>query len=389
MRRPGSPLSHSAILARALGIPALMGVEAQLAGLADGTLVALDGERGRVWVQPDDAQLAELRSRAEGWLAGREAMRASSRSPARTRDGRRVEVVANIGSLAEARLALANGAEGVGVLRTEFLFLNRPDAPTEEEQYVAYAAIAEVLGERPLTIRTLDIGGDKPLPYLVLERESNPFLGLRGIRISLERPDLLRTQLRAILRAGAGHQVKVMFPMVSSPVEVRAARALLAEAQAELLHAGVPFAESTETGIMVEVPAVITMADRLAGEVQFFSIGTNDLSQYLMAADRTNARVAGLADDLQPAVLRSVYRVAQAAHAAGIWVGLCGELAGDPLAVPLLVGMGLDELSANPAAIPAVKQAIARVTLAESQTLLAALDLDSADAVRAYLQSKA
>jgi phosphoenolpyruvate-protein phosphotransferase/dihydroxyacetone kinase phosphotransfer subunit len=384
----GSPLSHSAILARALGIPAVMGVEAQLSRLAEGTPVALDGQQGIAWVMPEGEALADLQRRRHAWLAARQRAQAASQRPAHTGDGRRVEVVANIGSLADARLALANGAEGVGVLRTEFLFLNRLAAPSEEEQYAAYDAIAQLLETRPFIIRTLDIGGDKPLPYLAQEHEANPFLGWRGIRISLARPDLLKTQLRAILRASPGRRLKVMFPMVSSLAEVRAARAILVEAQAELRQAGLSFDDDLELGIMVEVPTCIVVADQLAAEAQFFSIGSNDLSQYLTAADRTNPRVAALADGLQPAVLRLIHQVVQAGHAAGIWAGLCGELASDPLAVPLLVGMGLDELSANPAAIPAVKEAIARITMPEAEALLAAaLALDSAEAVRACVQA--
>jgi len=385
----GGPTSHSAILLRALGIPAVTGVGPALAGLAEGTLLALNGDQGRVWVAPGPEQLAELQARQRAWQAAREAARRAAQAPARSRDGRPVEVVANVGGLADARAALADGAEGVGVLRTEFLFLNRPAAPSEEEQLAAYAAIARVVGQRPLVIRTLDAGGDKALPYLELGHEANPFLGWRGIRISLERPELLNTQLRAILRAGPGHRIKVMFPMVSTPGEVRAAKAILVEARAELGQAGIAFDADMEVGVMLEVPAAIAVADQLAAEVQFFSIGTNDLCQYLAAADRTNARVAALADSFQPALLRMVHQAVQVAHRAGIWVGLCGELAGDPLAAPLLLGMGLDELSMNPAAIPVVKQAISRWNVPDAEAVLAeALRLDSAEAVRQYLSAR-
>jgi multiphosphoryl transfer protein len=384
----GSPLSHSAILARGMEIPAVMGVEAQLADLDEGTQLALDGTRGRVWVTPNAAQLSELGSARQAWLTGTRAARATAHLPACTRDGHHIEVVANVGSLAETRTALANGADGVGVLRTEFLFLNRAIAPSEDEQAAAYAAIADQLGDRPCVIRTSDVGGDKPLPYLPQENEPNPFLGWRGIRIGLERPDLLKTQLRAILRASPGHQIKVMLPMISSCAEVRAARALLAEAMAELRRVSVPFDDDMEVGVMVEVPSAVMLADQLAREVAFFSIGTNDLSQYLLAADRTNPRVARLAEGLQPALLRAVHQVAQAAHAAGIRVALCGEMASDLLAVPLLGGGGMDDLSVNPAAVPAVKQAITRLTLTEAQALATvALELDSAEAVRDLLRA--
>jgi phosphocarrier protein FPr len=384
----GSPVSHSAILARGLGIPAVMGIEATLSRLAEGTPVALDGGSGQVWVAPDEGQLAEIQAARQTWLARVRTALPRAHAPARTRDGRPVEVVANVGSLAEVRAALANGADGVGVLRTEFLFSNRPTAPSEEEQLAAYAAIVDVLGERPCIIRTLDVGGDKPLPYLPVEREANPFLGWRGIRIGLEHPELLKTQLRAILRASLGHRVKVMFPMVALPTEVCAARAVLAAAQAELRNAGIPFDERMEVGIMVEVPSAVVVADRLARAVDFFSIGTNDLSQYMMAADRTSPRVAALADGRQPAVLRAVQQVVQAAHNADIWAGLCGELAGDSLAVPLWLGMGLDELSVNPAAVPAIKAAIVDTTVPEAEAALAAaLELDSAEAVAECLRT--
>lgn len=393
----GGATSHSAILARALGIPAVVGVGAEVLRLREGALLALDGQQGQVWVEPDPGRLAALQEQRDAWLATQQAARAAGQQPAITRDGRRIEVAANIRGLADARGALDYGAEGVGLLRTEFLYLERVTAPSEEEQLAAYKAIAEVLGTRPLIVRTLDVGGDKPLPYasaefstgLELEQEANPFLGWRGIRLCLDCPGLLKTQLRAILRASPGHQIKVMFPMVASVAEVRAAREILAEAQAELRQASIPFDEGMEVGIMVEVPSAVAVADQLAAEVDFFSIGTNDLSQYTMAADRTNARVAALADAFHPAVLRMVRDTVQAAHAAGIWVGLCGELAGDPLAAPILVGLGLDELSMNPPAIPAVKQAIARFTVAEAEAIAGeVLKLDSAEAVRQYVAAR-
>jgi phosphoenolpyruvate-protein phosphotransferase/dihydroxyacetone kinase phosphotransfer subunit len=386
----GSATSHSAILARALGIPAVVGAGPGLSNLVEDSMVALDGEKGLIWVNPDPDKLAEFEKQRHAWLTRQEAARAASRQPAITHDGRQVEVVANIGQIADVYQALDNGAEGVGLLRTEFLYLNREIAPAEEEQLGAYQAIAEVLGTRPCIIRTLDIGGDKSLPYLNLGQENNPFLGWRAIRYCLDRPDILKIQLRAILRASPSHQIKVMFPLIASLAEVCSAKVVLAEAQAELRQAGIPFDEGMEIGIMVEVPSAAIMADQLATEVDFFSIGTNDLCQYTMAADRTNARVADLADAFQPAVLRLIHQVIQTAHAAGIWVGLCGELAGDPLAVPLLLGMGLDEFSMSGPAIPIVKQIITQLTIPEAEAIAAdALKLDSAEAVRRYLVEKA
>ncbi len=385
----GGATSHSAILARALGIPAVVGVGPDLLRLAPETMLALDGDAGLIHVDPDEATLDQFQARRRAWLARQEAARAAGQAPAVTLDGHRVEVVANIRGVADARVALEYGAEGVGLLRTEFLYLDRETAPSEEEQLTAYRAIAQVMGQRPLIIRTLDVGGDKPIPYLDLGEETNPFLGWRGIRLCLDRPEILRTQLRAILRASPDHQIKVMFPMVSTVEEVRAAREILSQAQDELRQEGIPFDEEMEVGIMIEVPAAALQAEQLAQEVDFFSIGTNDLSQYTMAADRTNAQVAELADGLQPAVLRLIKAVIDAAHAAGIWVGLCGELAGDPLAAPVLLGLGLDEFSMNPPAIPAVKQAIRQITRAEAQEIArAVLGMESAEEVRAYLTRK-
>lgn len=379
----GNPNAHSAILARALGIPMVVGLGPAIMQLSDGTPLAMDGERGVVWVQPDAQTLATLTRQREAWQAMQRATREASRRPACTRDGRRVHVMANIRGLDDVRLALDCGAEGVGLLRSEFLYMGRAEPPDEEEQVAQYRAIAEALGPRPLVIRTLDVGGDKPLPYLAVAPEPNPFLGWRGIRIMLERPDLLKAQLRAILRASVGHTVRIMLPMISTLAEVRAARAILAEAQAELRRANLPFDENVELGIMIEVPSAAAIADQLAAEVAFFSIGTNDLSQYVMAADRTHARVGPLADAMHPAVLRTVSRVVQSAQEARVRVALCGELAGDPLAAPLLVGMGLDELSMNPPAIPKIKVAIAQLTTAEAQDALAeALTLDAAETVR-------
>ncbi len=385
----GNATSHSAILARALGIPAVVGAGASLLQLKNGSLLALDGQRGRIWVAPAAAKLAELQAQRAAWLEAQAAAKATSQQPAITRDGQQVEVVANIGGLADVRPALDNGAEGVGLLRTEFIYLNRTTAPSEEEQYEVYQAIATALGARPLIIRTLDIGGDKPLPYLDLGSEENPFLGWRAIRYCLDRPDLFKTQLRAILRASYGRQVKVMFPMVAAVGEVRAAKKLLAEAQAELDQAGQPYNPNMEVGIMIEVPSAVAVADQLAAEVDFFSIGTNDLSQYTMAADRTNARVGGLADPFQPAVLRLIRQTIEVAHAAGIWVGLCGEFAGHPLAAPILLGLGLDEFSMSAPAIPVVKQTIGRLNLTEAREIAAAaLQLDSAEAIRAYVEQR-
>jgi len=385
----GGATSHTAILARGLGLPAVVGAGLDVMKVPDGATLVLDGSEGTLLVDPDEETAAGYRSRHVAATAVLAQARERAREPAVTRDGHQVEVVANIGNVEGAQAALEAGAEGVGLLRTEFLYLERDHLPDEEEQYRAYRVIVDVFGGLPVILRTLDIGGDKELPYLDLPQEVNPFLGLRAVRLCLARPELFKLQLRAVLRAGAGRNLKVMFPMVATVAEVRAARTVLEECRAELLAEGQPAAEEMEIGIMVEVPAAAVMADHLAAEVDFFSIGTNDLSQYTLAADRTNALVAPLADGFHPAVLRLVRDVIAAAHAQGKWVGLCGELAGEPLAIPILLGLGLDEFSMNPPAIPLAKQIIRALTLDEAQTVArAALELDSPDDVRALVRER-
>lgn len=383
----GGATSHSAILARALGIPAVVGVGPALAQLRAGQVIALDGASGRVWPAPDAETLAELEQQRAAWLERQAAARDVGRAPAVTRDGRHIEVVANIGGPRDAAVALEYGAEGVGLFRTEFLFMGRNEPPDEEEQFTAYRSAVEMLGDRPLIIRTLDAGGDKPIPYLPIGAEENPFLGWRAIRYCLEMPAFFQTQLRAICRASALGRVKLMFPMIATVDEVRRARALLADAQQQLAAAGVPYDPQMEVGVMIEVPSAVTVADQLATLVDFFSIGTNDLTQYLLAADRGNARVAGLVDALQPAVLRAIAQTAAAAQAAGIRVAMCGELAGRPEATALLVGLGLDELSMSAPAIPAVKAAVRGLDAREAQALAAeVLTLDTVAAVRERLR---
>jgi phosphocarrier protein FPr len=382
----GSASAHSVILARAMGIPVVAGLGPGISALADGTIVAVDGERGTVWISPDPGQVQGLEARRENWLAARHAAESERHKPAATRDGHPIRVLANISGVAEAVEAVARGAEGVGVLRTEFLFLGRAAAPGEEEQLAAYGAIAESLAGRPLSIRTLDIGGDKSLPYVEIGEEANPFLGWRGIRVMLSRRDLFRTQLRAILRAGAAQPVELLLPMISSVDELRQTKALVAEAEAELEREGLPFRKNIPIGVMIEVPAAVAVADRLAREASFFSIGSNDLIQYAMAADRTNSRVAPIADPFQPAVLRMIQQTIQAGRGAGIGVAVCGELAADPLAAPLLLGLGLEEFSVSAPAIPELKRAIAGWSMAEAEDLAReALAMDSSQAVRRLL----
>ncbi len=383
----GGPTSHSAILARTLGIPAVVGLGPIIMQVAEGTPLVMDGHTGEVWTSPSEAITQQYTARLNEWRSAREAARAASAAAAITQDGIAIEVVANIGSPEDARAAIDNGAEGVGLLRTEFLFLDRRDAPTEEEQLDAYQTIADVMGTRPVIVRTLDVGGDKPLPYLDLGHEDNPFLGQRAIRLCLNRPDIFKTQLRAILRASPQHNLKIMFPMIADVSEVRRARALYEESRAELQAQHIPMADRIDVGIMVEIPSAALLAHSLAKDVDFFSIGTNDLTQYTLAAERGNASVAHLQDALHPAVLRQIQHTVEAAEAAGKWVGVCGELAGDPLAIPILIGLGVRELSMASGSIPKAKQIIRSLTVADAKSSAAqALKMESADAVRQYMR---
>jgi phosphotransferase system enzyme I (PtsI) len=365
----GGSTSHTAILARSLGLPAVVGAGANILSVEDGCLIILDGSAGKLLVDPPAEQQQAFADRISQNLGLRQRAMAACQLPAFTKDGHRVEVVANIGSVESAQAAVEQGAEGVGLLRSEFLYLERDSLPAEEEQYQAYRAILEVFEDRPVILRTLDIGGDKELPYLVQPAEMNPFLGVRALRLSLKHKELFRPQLRAALRAGAGHNLKMMFPMVATLQEVRQARQQLEECRLELIQEGLPQAEDMEIGIMVEIPSAAVLSDVLAKEVDFFSIGTNDLTQYTLAVDRTNAELDYLASAFHPAVLRLIDTVIRAAHSQGKWVGVCGELAGESLAAPLLLGLGLDEFSTNAPAIPLVKEIIRQLDLQEAQAI--------------------
>ena len=384
----GGATSHSAILVSNLGIPAVMGLGDQISAIEEDATVIVDGDKGIVIADPSSGVLDDYRKRLEAQRTARDKAMRESLAPAFTRDGRRVEIVANIGSTAEAEAAAANGAEGVGLYRTEFLFLARQKAPGEEEQFSAYRDAALALEKRPLIIRTLDIGGDKVLPYLTLDAEANPFLGLRGLRLSLKHRDLFKTQLRAILRTAAGFPVRIMFPMVTTPAEWREAIALLSEARSEVTERGLPLPPEIETGMMIEVPGAALQAEKFAPVVDFFSIGSNDLTQYTLAAERGNPSVATLFDSLHPAVLQLIRHVVEVAHSHGKWVGICGEIAGDAAAVPLLVGLGIDELSMNVAGIPLIKQLVRTLDFPALQTLAkTSLTLETAGEVRKLLKT--
>lgn len=382
----GGPTAHGVILARALGIPVVVGVGAALLALDEGDLLLVDGDEGAVTVRPPDGVLAGAREKRRE--REREASAAAVRTaePAVTLDGVTIAVEANIGAPEEAEAAVAAGADGVGLLRTEFLFHKASGLPDEAEQAAAYGAIAAALNGRQLTIRTLDAGADKPLPALRLPPEANPFLGVRGLRLGLRYPDQLSCQLRAALLTAGAHPVRIMFPMVAEAAELRRARGLLDDARAELVARGAPVPAHLDVGVMLEVPSAALLAERLAPLVDFFSVGTNDLTQYTMAAERGNAGVAALADPLHPAVLRLIERTARAAGAAGRALAVCGEAGGDPAAVPLLLGLGVRELSMSPVRIAAAKQAVRRTDLAAARRLAErALEAESAADVRRLL----
>jgi phosphocarrier protein FPr len=359
----GGATSHVAILARSLGLPALAGVDPRVLDLADGTEVILDGDRGELRLNPSTEARELARERQSAQSRRREEALVSAHQTASTRDGRRVEVVANIGGPADARQAVETGADGVGLLRSEFLFLERATAPDEDEQHGVYQEIADILGPRPLIIRTLDVGGDKPLKYLPLEAEENPFLGVRGIRVGFLHPEILRVQLRAILRVKSKGKLGVMFPMVATIDEFRRAKAMLEEERLRLK------APPIEVGIMVEVPSVALSADVFAREADFFSVGTNDLTQYTLAMDRGHKSLSRQADALNPGVLKLIQLASDAAHRHGKWIGVCGGLASDLKAVPILLGLGIDELSVSIPTLPLVKSVVRETSLAESRRL--------------------
>jgi len=359
----GSKTSHTAIMARSLGIPAVVGLEGICNLLESGCVVLMDGYSGKVFLNPSPSTRAAYQVLAEQKEHVEERLESLRETDSVTTDGRRITLAANIELPEELDEVSASGADGIGLYRTEFLYFNRTVPPDEEEQYAVYRQVAERVAPRGAIIRTLDIGGDKPTECLDLGHEENPFLGCRAIRFCLNNPEIFKTQLRAILRAGLHGNLKMMFPMISGHEELLHAKALLNEAAEELRVKGMPFQDDMELGLMIEVPSSAIMADMLAREVSFFSIGTNDLLQYLMAVDRGNERIAHLHDPANPAVVRILKMVVDAAHAAGIWVGICGELAGDIEFTPLLVGLGIDELSTSASLVPRVKKAIRSLDL--------------------------
>ena len=383
----GSPTSHAALLLRAKGIPAVLGAGPAVDDIADGTTVLLDGDAGTATVDPQPDVTAAAQRAITARTAEVESMRRAAQQPAVTRDGTTVLVAANVGVTADAAAAAREGADGIGLLRTELQFLERTTAPDEEEQVEAYTIACRAMGDRHVILRTLDVGGDKPLTYLPLPNEDNPFLGLRGLRVGLHQPELLATQLRAVIRVAAHHPLRVMVPMASTAEEIRDVRGMLDAQLAALADDGVDVPATIPLGAMVEVPSAALAAEAIVDAVDFLSIGTNDLVQYTMAAERGNPAVAHLADPFHPAVLRLVAMVTRAAGPAGVPVGVCGDLAADPLATPLLLGLGVQELSVPPPMVGRIKQRVREVDLAEATRLAErALDAGSGTEVRSLLR---
>ncbi|MGE7760859.1 phosphoenolpyruvate--protein phosphotransferase [Peribacillus sp. NPDC097895] len=365
----GGRTSHSAIMARSLEIPAVVGAKSVTTSIENGDLIIIDGLKGEVHINPTPELVKRYEEEQEAYAMQKAEWAKLVHEQTVTKDGHHVELAANIGTPKDLEGVHQNGGEGIGLYRTEFLYMGRNDFPSEEEQFEAYKAVLEGMSGKPVVVRTLDIGGDKELPYLDLPKEMNPFLGYRAIRLCLNEQEIFRTQLRALLRASIYGDLKVMFPMIATLAEFREAKAVLAEVRQELLDNGIQVAEKIEVGIMVEIPSTAVMADIFAKEVDFFSIGTNDLIQYTMAADRMNERVSYLYQPYNPAILRLVKMVIDAAHKEGKWAGMCGEMAGDEVAIPILIGMGLDEFSMSATSILKARSLISQLTLEEMKKL--------------------
>lgn len=367
----GGRTSHSAIMARSLEIPAIVGTKEVTSIAKDGDIIIVDGLSGDVFLNPSEEVVAEYRAKAEAFAAQQAEWEKLKDSKTYTKDGHQVELAANIGTPKDLEGVVNNGAEGVGLYRTEFLYMDSHEMPTEEDQFEAYKAVLEGMNGKPVVVRTMDIGGDKELPYLPLPHEMNPFLGYRAIRISLNEPEMFRTQLRALLRASVYGKLRIMFPMIATLNDFRGAKALLEEEKAKLIAEGVAVNDDIQVGIMIEIPAAAVLAHQFAKEVDFFSIGTNDLIQYTMAADRMNERVSYLYQPYNPSILTLIKHVIDSAHKEGKWAGMCGEMAGDQTAVPLLVGLGLDEFSMSASSVLKTRSLISKLTLSDMQALAA------------------
>jgi phosphoenolpyruvate-protein phosphotransferase len=377
----GGPTDHSSILVRALGIPAIIAPSIQ--DFHSGTIVGIDGSRGKLWIAPSSQTLETLKKRQYNWLAQQERLLGACHEPAVTQDGKHIRIAANIMSVVDAKTAIRCGAEAIGLLRTEFLYLTRNTPPSESEQIETLSQISEFMGNYPVYVRTLDVGGDKTIPYLDLPRENNPFLGVRSIRFSLQTPELFQTQLRAILRASVGSDIRVMFPMISTMDEVTQVLQCLEKAHRALENEQIAHRWPLEIALMIETPSAALLTASLAKYADYFSIGTNDLTQYTLAAERGHPTLSKYSDGLHPTVLYLIQHVVNAVHQHGKRVGVCGELACDPLAVPILIGLGIDELSLTPDGIPRVKDIIRKIDMVSALALAErALQTDSASEVR-------
>ncbi len=384
----GGKTSHSAIIARSLGIPAVVGVKGILEKINKNDELIIDGSKGEIYLNPDQVTLAKYQELKNDFLQEQEKYMKIKGSSAITKDGHKFELAGNIGLPSEVEMVLENEGEGIGLFRTEFLYMERNSFPTEEEQFKAYQLVAKKMQGKPVIIRTLDIGGDKDLSYFDFPEESNPFLGFRAIRLSLERTDLFKTQLRAILRASNYGHIKIMFPMISTVQELRGAKSFVNDAKEELQTEGIPFAEDIEIGMMMETPAAAVMSDEFAKLVDFFSIGTNDLIQYTIAVDRMNARVANLYSPFNPAVLRLIKEITENAHQEGIWVGICGEAARIPALIPYYVGLGVDELSMSAGSILESKWIIQQLDTSKLVNMMRDIEnMDNTAEIKSFLEA--
>ena len=383
----GGRTSHSAIMARSLEIPAVVGCAGILEEANHGDTIVLDAIKGNVILNPTEEEVATYTKAKEEYLEYRAALKVLKDQPSVTTDGHHVELVGNIGTPKDADGVLENGGEGVGLYRTEFLYMDSQVLPSEEEQYVAYKAVLEKMGDRPVVVRTLDIGGDKKLPYLPIDEEMNPFLGYRAIRLCLDQKPIFRTQLRALLRASAFGKLRIMFPMIATVQEFKNAKAVYEEERAKLIAEGIAVGDDVQVGMMVEIPAAAVLADQFAKIADFFSIGTNDLIQYSMAADRMSEKVAYLYQPYNPSILRLIKMTIDGAHKEGKWCGMCGEMAGEPNAVAILLGLGLDEFSMSASSILAARKIVRSMNKKEMEELAAkALACDTAEEVLELVQ---
>lgn len=385
----GGRTSHSAIMARSMELPAVVGTKTITSQVSEGTLLIVDGMDGQVIINPSDEVIKQYEEKKQSFENQKAEWAKLKNEKTVTADGIHVELAANIGTPHDVEGVLNNGGEGVGLYRTEFLFMGRGEMPSEEEQFEAYKLVLEKMGDKPVVVRTLDIGGDKELPYLNLPEEMNPFLGYRAIRLCLDQQDIFRTQLRALLKASTFGNLKIMFPMIATLDEFREAKTILLNEKEALVNNGQKVNDKIEIGIMVEIPATAVIAEQFAKEVDFFSIGTNDLIQYTMAADRMNETISYLYQPYNPAILRLIKMVIDAAHNNKKWVGMCGEMAGDPIAIPLLLGLGLDEFSMSATSILPARTQISQLTVKETKDLAAtALSMSTAEEVKDLIVKK-